>query len=215
MSILNIYVDGGRALVAVDTKAGNEGSSEATKVAALAHFDAGLAVRGQLMMLGRCIEAMNQPLFRDFDDLVDQAPKVIGLVYESLGRILERLKVDMSKFEKQEVALVGWSEKRQQMVGHLWARDDMGVGFRQLPVIDEPYKFELGSWLYDEQGPAEMPASTSAMERVVRQQVQFAKAKWPDACPVGGRLMIAELRRNRVAISSVCDLESEPARTGC
>ena len=209
MSILNVWVTPDRALIGVDTEGrdlyGNSG--EIAKLFPLPHLNAVLAFRGTTRFSAD-LHASVASSGVGFDSVLDGLPrylpvcmtKIRGLV--AWSRLVHRITSlwtrrampDFNDALQQDVVFVGWSEKQQRVIGWQWLCNDLEVTSREI----SPY--HIAPWADSLQGLPD-PSETGSMARLIRQQCNLLRSTEPGVA-TGGRILIAELRRGSVNISS-------------
>jgi hypothetical protein len=206
VSLLNVWIEPGRALVAVDTAGAMFSASElvarteASKMLHLPHQNVILAARGETYFFGFVFGAIHHGgLGNDFDELESgiaaALPSLLQqyLLYQGTGGL------DRSNMEI-ELVLVGFSKKRNRMAGcayELWPGDS---AFKATGID----LWRIGPW--DAGWPkAPMPNDDLMMRLIARDQVKHMRATHPD-CAIGGRLLMAELGPENVTIVPICNL---------
>jgi len=107
---------------------------------------------------------------------------------------------DEIRYAKQEIALVGWSQREGAMIATSW---DRPAGAGQRFVVDQLDR-SVAPW-ESEWGEAIEPRTDHDMLQLARVQVSRFRVAHPGA-PIGGRLLVAELTRNAVSVREVGQL---------
>ena len=204
MSILNAWVGGDRAWVAVDTEGVHHGDGatfECQKMVPLVHQAAILASRGTAVFLPAVFFNVATCLF-NFDDLVQQMPVILRHAFDESCRSAEAAGIEIAKdFDKEVIVLVGWSNWHQQMVAIEYIQHDRSIGFAAQTVGPAYYS----PWIEGMQAPPFAdPFDRTAMVRLAKMQVGLIEDRTPGAAG-GGRYIVAELGRQRMTIETVCE----------
>lgn len=213
MSLLNIYLAAHRALVGVDTACGlmpgqhtenwcaanapgQRPPAELSKLWPIAHAGAVIACRGTALFGLQVFGAASM------------LPSV-DAIEDGMGELLERISStsdarhaaaqvpDEIRRAKQEIALVGWSQREGAMIATVWEHSaGPGLSFEvdQIDRFAAPWETEWGE--------AIEPRTDHDMLQLARAQVPRFRAAHPGA-PIGGRLIVAEVTRGAVAVREV------------
>jgi hypothetical protein len=198
MSLLNVFVGPGRIDITADTDCvAPDGTHTAgTKLVHIPHLNAVVAGRGNMSITNWFALVALETLGRDFDAVADAMPTDLGDVRRHLIAI-KKLTVDGSA---QDVFLAGWSPRRGRLQAlHYVLRDDAFV-------LNE----DIISMSLNPRGCfADPPRSNPRPDvfAIARQQVEWLRANWPGV-GAGGRLIVAQLMRDRVSISTGVSLEA-------
>jgi hypothetical protein len=207
MSLLNVWLSQDKALIGVDTK-GMSGdgkqSVEVSKIFPLVHANVILAGRGYMPFLGIVSSALHS-IGGNFDAIVERLPEVLPAAFRAFATEMTKggydPKSDGIDLHRQDVMLVGWSPKRGRMVGMVYRQRAADEGF----VAKEFSPWTVNPWEPVQGGPYE-PSSYEAHERLAREQARFTQ-KTVGKRFIGGRLLIAELTRDSLSVTSRCDLD--------
>lgn len=214
MSLLIFRVSGQQALVAVDTEcldvrpqlvgpgaasiqAGHVGFGHCSKMIPLAHMGCVLAFRG-LMGFGHDIWARaNSGSYSDLDGLAGAMLDELALAAKLFDEKMRAIGAPEAALPLQEVALIGWSEREQSMVGMLWCNSP------ETPraFACEDLESSVQPWWPDRDGDAPDPIDVSRIRSIAMTQVARVREMDPGA-PIGGRLIVAELTRDRMSVWS-------------
>lgn len=199
MSIVNITIGKERALVGCDTACLYETADggergEMTKLVALQGTGVVMAYRGEShifkLIFSQCFFG-REP--ENFDDLAAQMPALI--------RAASRMRsADRETDLTLELYVVGWSPQRGRMAGAAYVIDAKGI------LTDE----HVDTWMCA--SSPELPGNPSplldtheAMFEHARRQTVYGTTEYTQYA-IGGRFFIADLTRERVAISCVGNL---------
>lgn len=211
MTILNVWVGRDRALVGVDTLGvvpdgpagrGVPARCELTKLFPLVAADCLVAGRGDAGFIWSVYLGCLGTVPATFDTLAAAMPNILQAavhVYEAMQPAQTRRPAG-----GLQLALVGWSPRQERMCGVVFSRAAAGQPFERL-VLGGDGGEESDDWIApweDEQGEAPVPDTPGAMLDLVLRQVGHA----PAGAPVGGRLIVAELRRDSLTVQTVCEL---------
>lgn len=211
-SILNIVLIAEAALVCIDTDVRfaptGEHIGHTSKLIPLVHLNAVLAYRGALLFFARVIGGCLFPV-KGFDELVEALPSLLGKCYSTFRdselRLLQpgRELADQEReiLDCQEVSLVGWSRKRERIVGYRWLQESPSSGFEELEITVGT----VGPLIPNMPEPDFVHrASMMAYARIQRAWIREHRPLWSG----GGNLVIVEIRRDRMSIEQACDLEA-------
>lgn len=199
MSLLNCHVQSDRVLVAVDTRVGSPDSrveSHASKLLTLPHANVVLAMRGELAIFNwMCVE-LNISVATDFDAMASAMGDLLCRIHGQRMEVFPD-----NPFAGLEILLAGWSTALGRMQAVRWQRWPGDKAFRVGPV---------SPWVMSpDPGYAESPAAPDNADRmaaVARDQVDLLRKF--SGVVVGGRLLLAELTRDSLAIRTIADLEA-------
>ncbi len=211
MSLCNVWMSRDRALVAVDTAVRRPGGPmlERSKILPIPHASTILATRGFVDFLGifhgASIDALD-----DFDALNDQALPNLNrtreFVMQAVAPVAAKKGIGPAAFSEIEIVMVGGSRRQQAMVGNTYQCIAPATTFIRLPIETGRGRIHGN---YDGMGPVSKVASAEAMEALARRQVAYVREHDPSTT-VGGRLLLAELTRHSMSITTRCDLEAAP-----
>lgn len=202
MSIICVYVEPLRAVVAVDTIGHrHEGARQfaASKLLVLSHAGVVLAGRGSYRaFLGVAFRYLaSGSTFLDFDLVVGAAPAAIASAAAEFG-------ADVA-LSALEVFAIGHSARAGRMAGAIWKCNEAGQIVQTETLGTQPGEVAttFAPW-EDPQPPPVAPDSPEHCLRLARMQV----AAWRSlrALPVGGQLLCAELTRTgqHTSITTSC-----------
>jgi len=210
MSLLNVYLAAHRALVGVDTACGlppgqslqdwcaanapgQQPPAELSKLWPIAHAGAVIACRG-IALFGMevyCAASM-LPSVDAIEDGMGELLKLVSAASDA--RHAAAGMPDEARFAKQEIALVGWSQREGAMIATVWVRE---AGPGRPFVVDQVDRF-TAPW-ESEWGEAIEPRTDHDMLQLARVQVSRFRVAHPGA-PIGGRLLVAELTRSQITV---------------
>lgn len=225
MTLLNVWVGADRALVGVDTCArpthpkwaaltGVPPQLDVTKVFPLAAAGAIVAGRGVSGLIWavhlRCLATPG-----DFDTLVAAMPTILRWADRDYRRMVpfwSRWGADGAL----QLALVGWSPRQERMCGAIFSRTAAGHAFERLDLGGEGSEGgdESDDWIAPwepEQGEAPVPDTPGNMLDLVIRQMNHA----PADAPIGGRLIVAELRRDVLTVQTLAELGAPASHSTC
>jgi hypothetical protein len=211
MTILNVWCEPARALLAVDTRSTEAGSTrmpgrEVSKLIPIVHLNVALAARGNagfFAMFGCML--LTHSVLGDFDALVRAAPNVMQETFhwfvksggDALGAHAQ------ASIDNQYAVLVGWSPGAQRMCA-FELRWDLATRTYVSSEFDGGYK---SPWSEAIERAYPRPDTIPAMQQLARAQLQLYEEKAPE-WSTGGRLIVAQIDRLNMGIQSVCDLDA-------
>ncbi len=196
MTILNVVASPSRVLVAVDTiiAAPNGVRCEQSKMVPLLHLNAVIAMRGHTLLLHNIYSGCFG-LFGDLDSLLRDMPARLQHCYERAPAA--DLETPGGEFMSEQVVVAGWSPARAQMVAMDYLLDRPGGQFYLRKEIDswclapkEGFAKPTAFWLGEED-----------LHTIAIAQANHALSVNPEG-GFGGRLLVADLTRDSLAISS-------------
>ncbi|MFO1267144.1 MAG: hypothetical protein U1F67_10450 [Rubrivivax sp.] len=205
MSIVTIVLEEHRALVAQDTRSrlsGNDVIFDLSKLQVIPHLNLVLTVRGSSAQLAWLLQ-QQLAVAGSFDDAVEvaeiEAPRCVELLIKGEADLPSPPALPASG--PQEIVLVGWSPCAQRMVAWRgWANDGKfewgelrGVFAAPLPSAG-PFS-PFGQRIVD----GYLPSTDADLLALAREQVAFGEQLAPEMA-WGGRLTIAEVRRDSVSL---------------
>lgn len=212
MSIANIVIEFERALIGVDTLAGYMAEGQhlmseemrqnrhAGKLSLFPQISSAMTHRGDGVLTGYARLNLENACPRDFDEAVQLMPIALDLAYtQAMAQRKERTGVE--SFPGAEVVLVGWSPSRRHFDAVRWIRRPDASEFTSEPVIRMLVTPEI-----DRVERVERPDTDAAMEALVRRQIEWARTEHPDYPPCGGKLLMAELKRDSITVRTIADL---------
>lgn len=185
MTILDVWLTAETALVGVDTvTVRTDGSRHhGSKLLPLVH-----AARLHMNTM-------------DFDAAVDVLPSMLPIAFNDFLAGASNSGIpDTPEFDRNTVVIVGWSRRKDHMVGWQYNQENRASGFAVKAI--NPYS--IAPWDVSlEKYPD--PKTMRDMERLARAQHRLLLEKEP-AAACGGSFIVACLGRNGMQISTVCDL---------
>lgn len=202
MSIVNVWTSPERALVGVDTEIRNVQSgqlSHASKLFVLPHARLVVAGRG-LHVFPVSVFAMlaQDPGVNDFDTACDAMAGTLKNAFDMMTAMLEHRRITVEAADSQQIIVAGWSRSQDGALASLWEQRTREDGFHETEIADPGY---LCPWEGSQGKPIE-PADAQAMVRLMRDQVDHVRTVCPPGSPIGGRLVLAEITRNAVTVTS-------------
>ncbi len=206
MSLFNLIIEPRRGRVLVDTLAscdptlasrlkaaiGLPTAGSANKVFVLGQPAVVVAGRGNPAYLATVVELLCLRMVTDFDGAQRCFAEVAREAAQAFAGLLE--KVGGGELTQQEVALVGWSQKKRQVAAILVCQDSVDSSevfeFDGAPAWITPWKDEWGDEFSFE---SDEVALSSA-----REQARRINATDPGC--VGGRLLLAEVTQLGVSL---------------
>lgn len=216
MSLLNVYVAAHRALVGVDTACGAipgdpvaewmarsaPGQSlpaHVSKVFPIAHLGAVLAARGTHTFLMDVVGPA--AACASVDELEDVLPKILEAADQAHANRCRHFGLpDQVTHAAQELLLVGWSAREGGMIATIYERE---AGPSQAFTVDQVEAW-AAPW-ETSYGQAIEPRTDHDMLQLARAQVSHSRRDHPGA-PIGGRLIVAEVTREAIAIRQAGEL---------
>lgn len=215
MSILSTHLTAERVLIGVDTRgAAAEGMSEnarATigtvnchKAAYLPALGAVLAGRGTPSLLQLVSSQSMLSGHADFDALVGGLPAMLKFGFTHMLDVARRsgLTVDLTE---QEILAAGYSAQAGRMVGYVWAQESRAAGFERYDLEDGS-AWQTPWWAAEDPPECDTP---EAMLRLARLQVAAARERRIEA--IGGKLIVADVRRNGVSFNDLGPIDEPGA----
>lgn len=193
MSATNLWLSPERALIGVDTRCemvATGATFEGSKFTVIPHVNAVLAGRGATTTLYLMTSLIWQsPNIQSFDSLVDAMPGLLPQAFELLHQAFPA-GVDPRVFA-QEFIVIGWSASADRVRAFAYEQKAAGAGFAERELSEPGY---VCPWEPD-LGQPEPPSTAPLHQQLLARQVE----EWET---VGGRLVLAEVTRNSVAITS-------------
>lgn len=197
MSILNVFVTPEAGLIGVDTESTlPDGTIQefgkmivAPATGAVAGFRGTdymmLAVSNSIVCFGGSLEKLAEAMPGHLRRSVDLCRKHYQAPEEALGL---------------DLALVGYSEAEECVVGHLFRR---AIGSEEIHADRIHTRYRSPFWSEDDL-PAGIPADRTGMVALAQHQSRLARERMPELA-AGGRFLIAEVRRDSIAIEKAFD----------
>ena len=198
MSLVNVWIEQNKALVAVDTNGlglvETGENEEWSKLLTIPHIGAVFAARGQRLtfinLFAQCSFAFNG---LTFDHLIESLPSLIKSVISLTPNDMKDM--DMTT----DVYVIGWSPKQQRISAYQyniniaeqrWSASEItncriapGGNISSVPVLD----------------------TIEAMVDIANKQITYVREEFPGT-PIGGRLLIAEITKDSISIQTVSNL---------
>jgi hypothetical protein len=209
VSIITVSSTDTRAIVAVDTLTGfpNGAVCESSKLQAIPHLCTVVAARGTGDIIANVMPRLAYA--KSFDDAVDtlerELPRVLAGVRQREAELPTATKPEHSVHGPQELVIAGWSACAQRMVALRFFKY-LGQEFGPLEEIRGLYSAPLTEEFQREFKATWTPETDEDLMLLARSQVACGRSVAPVPPIWGGRLLVAELERERVIIRSVCEL---------
>jgi len=170
----------------LDTGATCEGS----KFAVIPHVQALIAGRGAVTTLSLLTSLVWQSTnIQTFDDLVDAMPRLLRQAFELLHQAFPA-GIDARVFA-QEFIVIGWSRSAGRLRAFQYEQTKADEGFTTRELSEPGYACP---WAPD-LGPPLQPKTVALHQQLLARQVE----EWET---VGGRLVLAEVTRDAISITS-------------
>jgi hypothetical protein len=201
VSVANAFVFPDHALVGVDTEMTRADKSIGctSKLQMLPHMPALYTCRGNVAF-GAMIGGFMVAAGGDFDQLAGNLTRFANIAFANVEKTAAKENIALAQ-ERQELLLVGYSPADDRIVGKLAILEHGGESFTCVDVggADSP-----GIYLAPHWGDCdEIDAHTLDREEMIAiamEQSRLLREREPIWTASGGRLIIAELRRDRIAI---------------
>ena len=197
MSVLNIWIEPDHALIGVDTQAADVSGKvgHVGKLVPLVHLGAVMAFRGAVIFGVSVFSGVNIAGAK-FDELIDGMPLLLpGMLNETRRLVAATGAESLDRLDRQEIALVGWSDRAKRIVGRVWTQQDPRAGF----VAAEISPYDIAVW-----DPSfkqlEDPRTPEAMVRLIQAQCRLLHRVEPELY-AGGRAVIARVSKDQTRIS--------------
>lgn len=197
MTILNVWVERERALMAVDTEIVMPWGQrhQCAKMIPLIHLNAMIAARGHLVFFAYLFKALHCEALSDFDALLDRMPRMLPLADEDARKAVRQLGVtDTGFLDNQTIVACGWSAKAGRMFAREWSQDDLARGF----ISEHVEPFFVSPWDPSIDHIPD-PTTHAAMAVLAQAQCKLMREKAPDAA-AGGKLIVAEINQRGMQI---------------
>lgn len=196
MTILNIHLEAGRALVASNSEIvridGTMGNM--CKLFAIPHANAIVCFRGQAALAFTvfidCFMASTE-----FDDLAETFGSIAGTRYANFQNEVQLEGVNVAL--ETQVALVGWSQSKGAMDCLLWQLDPSGKA--SVSHVDDVI---LSPWFPEWEKDPVYPTDASAMISMAKRQALQSERAYPGRGWLGD-LNIAEITKNSMVLKTV------------
>ncbi|MGN7918866.1 hypothetical protein [Lysobacter sp. 22409] len=200
MSLLNVVVGDGIAWLCVDTNSrsvAGDHSFQQSKMVSLAHHSAVIACRGELSFLAHVFLNCFLTPEQDFDSLLESWRRRLAEATAGYLQMAEANKWEAAAVG-HEVVLLGWSNTRGQPVC---------LAARRQSAKDEFETTEVTCRIAPAPGRKVSNLSNlSEMEALARDQVHAVRRDNPGE-PIGGKLLLAEVSRGKVAFRELATLD--------
>lgn len=204
---MNVWVHPDRATIAVDTTGISviHGKVSVSKLVPLVQINAVIAGRGSGGLIGVLYSGVCRMPF-SFDDLAAHMPEFLNkslIEYERVCRLAGYEPEDVSTVD--QIAFVGWSESEDRMAAWLYVRGERERTFSARRI--SPWTIAPGECF------SERPAVPTNHEEVVHiavKQTAWHLAAHPGKA-IGGDLLVADLTRTSLTITTACDLDAAVA----
>lgn len=196
MSILNVYIEHDRALVAVDTQtlAPDGDRRDMSKLLMLPHAGTAIASRGEIGFFGWVFNAAFASGAAGYDELCGKMPEILAQTEQQYRQFARTQGVET--FTGYKIALVGWSDAIGRM---------LGVCYQKWPDWEAMRAAPISPWILSPNaGWEQTPTLPDDLEQASRDQVAVLR-KFP-CVAAGGRLLVAELTRHAATVQNVCEL---------
>ena len=209
MTILNVFVERDRALVAVDTLGQNADGSrkQIGKMMLLPHLSGVAACRGHFAFAMIVWWSLVQHI-GDFDKLVEEAAAICEGAHRLFKHYLAESKAALdARFgngDEQYIVLVGWSVRQKSMVAHEFRRSEGDERFLS-SEIESTY---IAPSTEDLAAAHPRPNSGESMEALFRSQQALYERDAPHATP-GGLLIVAEIGPGHTRTWSQCEIQTQ------
>lgn len=214
MSLLNVLLEDGSALVVTDTQYREVTSGayfESSKMFPIVHSNVLLASRGNqlfsLLVHEQCMGglfAANETY--TFDTIESNLPDIVAKASAHFAA------VPGAHLDPQnegaliggiEVAIVGWSEKDQSMRGLSCVRTDIHSQFS----IARMGTGQIAPAVTEDLRHIHCANRVEYLIHIARAQVRQVRKEHP-GYPIGGRLILADMTRDRMEIRPIADLDA-------
>lgn len=206
MTILNLWVTPERAVVATDTVGLMPGGvrREISKMFPILHCNALIAGRGHIDITLAVLQQL-VTIPGDFDGMAERTPETIERTIVNMRTYAKTQGIAM-EIGYQSTILVGWSEKVNGMACTLFDyHPGKGVEVKEKKHFFAP-GMDLDADAQESQNQLALMATPTGMEQLARRQIAWA-AKTGQSQHFGGRLLIAELTKERVTVQASTALD--------
>lgn len=199
MSIINAVNHSEFALVAVDTEASVAGTARASasKMLTLPHVSGVIAFRGCLLFLGTAHMQLSAMPAESFDDILDAAEDTMKIAFAVNAKQKAVSDYAAEIWQGAEMLLCGYSDRAGRMVIRMLRSYDGG---ETIHVDEDAARVICPGDLGVES--ADIEPTREGLAVLAIRQVEAINASTPSA-PGGGRLILAEVRRNSIKIETV------------
>lgn len=202
MSLLNVFVSPSRVLVSVDTNAisphGN-GNYEISKLIPLAHANTVLAARGVNTFLLEVFAGCFLLPRADCDRINAWLPGAIDEIWKRVAALAAQGGLAENILGGCDLLVAGWSPSLSAMSAVRYAREPNAHAFTIDPIHACMIAPKI-DWKCHE--PDRAPDGLTLMQGIARNQVDHILAAEPGQ-PIGGRLLVAEITRDGIAIRNM------------
>ncbi|MDP3819902.1 MAG: hypothetical protein Q8R33_00355 [Burkholderiales bacterium] len=213
MSLLIVWTERDRALLAVDTKglflpAPGAAPAATRSVSKLFPFVAAgvvLACRGSADYLSMLLSFCNSRNYADFDEFASGLPEALAVVEHAVRSQYRALGIaGHGDLARVEVCIVGRSARASAMRAQMFVRTGSDSGF----VPEAAFHEWIQPWIWaDGDCDPPTPSSVAELARIAHAQVAWCERESPGQAVVGGSLIVAEMSSEGcMRISNVCSL---------
>ena len=203
MSLLNVLLFPERALVTTDTQCKNYTTGnyfEGSKMFPIVHANVLIAGRGDRVFGDLVFQWYGGSETCDFDS-IDSS------LSQNLTKIAERYaSIPGAHVGGNELVIVGWSAKHGAMQGIACTRPDIDSPFSIARMISGHIAPETTEDLRHIQ----CADHVECLIEIARAQTRQSKIDYPGS-PIGGRLILADMTRDRMEIRPIADLDASDA----
>jgi len=196
LSIVNIWIEPHVALVGTDSEGVDEKGArlQCSKMFPLVHCNAIIAGRGTAAFICGMVNAINGG---DFDEVASKLQALFSVVFERMHTAFTEAGLPL--LERQELSLVGYSPRAGKMVNFELTQETRAGG-----VAASYQQQTIAPW-HEDLPDKRSPRTLANMIWLARGQARFLRERAPEGAG-GGRLIVAELTRKEMRISSPCTL---------
>ena len=196
MSLLDAWITPAEAIVAVDTDGVDQNRERKgmSKLLALPHLNAVIAMRGSGNFLASAFHLCMSRGLDSFDDLLSEVSGILRFAEATLASGLR-----VAGFPDMELVVVGYSDKEGRMLGRLFTKrgDEQDFTAKDTEGCIAPY---------DAATMADIPRTADALAAIARAQVRYMQAT---AGLGGGKLIVARLERDHLFLHRTAAFQSE------
>jgi hypothetical protein len=207
MSLVNVFLSPHRALIGVDTQAYDYTTGKFINLSKLVHFPHAntiMASRGTNIFTNFLYGALSQAAARKGGDGFESLAEAMPEAFEETYHCINAAPTAGIERSGQQTVLVGWSHHQNRMRAVFFEKTSSSAGVNVTQIQDPGYMmpWDTSTW-----GEAPDGDDSRTMIQLPLSQARRTKQESPGTA-MGGRLMLAELTRDRMAFSTHA-LESE------